>query len=136
MLWCRACKTLHRTGNAGARPAGAQRALARLMALVMLAASFAVALHEPAFATSADGQAVATVAPLHQQRPKPCRRFVLPGTVNSCPLSSFSFGFIPAVDADHAVPASIDATPWRLRNSLLRAQCHGPSLYRPPRLQA
>lgn len=113
-------------------PIRLRRFIATLMALVVFVASFALAAREPALAMLANGRAVAEMTISSKHLPKPCQKIVLPGTANTCPLSSFSFNFIPSVGADTAVPTLVTATLWRLSNSSLPAQCCGFSPYRPP----
>ena len=119
-----------------ASPIRFRRFIAALMALVVFVASFAVAAREPALAMSANGRIVVAMTTFRKDLPKPCQKIVLPGTVNTCPLSSFSFSFIPTVGADYAVPTLVTATLWRLSNSSLPAQCCGFSPYRPPCFKA
>jgi hypothetical protein len=114
-----------------------RRYLAGLMAVVMLAASFAVAARDPAVALPAGNsnasQFVTFDLTSHRQaQPKPCQKHVLPGTINPCPLSSFSFNLILTTGADTAVPVLIGTAPWQLSNSSLPPQCAGFSPYRPP----
>ena len=67
---------------------------------------------------------------------KMCHRMALPGSVNICPLSSFSFGAVfGAADGSLLPPASV-ITGWRLNDSSLPPQRSGPGFYRPPRALA
>jgi len=120
--------------NAGsaARTPRFRRCIAGLMVLVVFVASFALAAREPALAMSAKGRTVVEMTTSGKHLPKPCQKMVLPGAVNTCPLASFTFNFIPTVDADTAVSALVTAAPWQLSNSSLSAQCCGFSPYRPP----
>lgn len=120
--------------NAGsaARPSRFRRGIAGLMVLVVFVASFALTAREPALAMSAKGRTVVEMTTSGKHLPKPCQKMVLPGTVNTCPLSSFTFNFIPTVGADPAVSALVTAAQWQLSNSSLPPQCSGFSPYRPP----
>ena len=120
------------TTGSRARPVRVRRYIAGLMALVVFAASFALAAREPALAMSANGRAVAEMTTSGKYLPKPCQKIVLPGTVNTCPLSSFSFNFVPSVGANTAGPTLVAAVQWQMSNSSLAAQCCGFSPYRPP----
>lgn len=102
------------------------------MVLVVFVASFAFAAREPALAMSAKVGTIVEMTTSGKNLPKPCQKMVLPGTINTCPLSSFTFNFIPTVDADPAVSASVAAVQWQLSNSSLPPQCSGFSPYRPP----
>lgn len=113
-----------------------RRYIAGLMALVVFVASFALAAREPALAMSANGRAVAEMTTSGKYLPKPCQKIVLPGTVNTCPLSNFSFNFIPGVGANTAGPTFVAEVQWQMSNSSLLAQCCGFSPYRPPRFEA
>lgn len=64
---------------------------------------------------------------------KMCHRMVSPGTANSCPLSSFSFGAVFRTADDSALAATSVAAAWRLNDSSLAPQQPGRGLYRPPR---
>lgn len=123
-------------GNASliVRPAASpfRRFIAGVMTLVVLAASFTLALRAPVSAMSIKSSIAAEVTPHRQAQPKPCQKTVLPGTLNTCPLSSISFNIIPPVAADADVLA-LTTTQWQLSNSWLPPQCIGFSPYRPPR---
>jgi hypothetical protein len=58
---------------------------------------------------------------------------LLPGTVNSCPLSSFSFGTIFSTADNSSLPPASIAAAWRLNDSSLPPQQPALGLYRPPR---
>ena len=120
------------TTHSRAQPVRVRRYIAGLMALVVFVASFALAAREPGLAMSANGRAVAEMTTSGKYLPKPCQKIVLPGTVNTCPLSSFSFNFIPSVGANAAGPTLVAAVQWQMSNSSLAAQCCGFSPYRPP----
>jgi hypothetical protein len=130
------CKQNPSNPDSGAQPARVRRFIAGLMALVVFAASFALAAREPALAMSANGRAVAEITTSGKYLPKPCQKIVLPGTVNTCPLSSFSFNFIPSVGASTSGPTLVAAVQWQMSNSSLAAQCCGFSPYRPPCFEA
>jgi hypothetical protein len=106
------------------------------MVLVVFVASFALAAREPALAMLAKGRIVVEMTTSGKHLPKPCQKMVLPGTVSTCPLSSFTFNFIPTTGAATVVPALVTAAQWRLSNSLLLPQCSGFSPYRPPCFKA
>lgn len=128
--------------NGTVTPPRLRRYLAGLMALVILATSFTLALREPALAISADvasahvlsagNSNTAALSSHRQERPTPCQKSVLPGTASPCPLANFSFNSIAVGAADIAMTASITAAPWRLSNSSRPPQCLGFSPYRPP----
>lgn len=134
MLAC--CMINRMNAGSAARPPRFRRCIARLMVLVVFVASFALAASEPVLAISAKGRTVVEMTTSGKHLPKPCRKMVLPGAVNTCPSSSFSFSFIPTIGADYAVPTLVTATLWRLNNSSLPAQCCSFSPYRPPRSEA
>lgn len=122
--------------NAMSSPGRFRSSIAALMALVIGAMSFVVATNAPALALSAKSRVVAEITTPRIGPAKPCQKTVLPGTVNTCPLSSFCFSFIPGVSSDCAVSAQIATAPWRLSHSSLRTQCCDLSPYRPPRSAA
>jgi len=67
---------------------------------------------------------------------KMCHRMAVPGTANSCPLSSLSFGAVFGT-ADHSsLPPASAAAAWVLNNSSLPLQQSDLGLYRPPRASA
>lgn len=64
--------------------------------------------------------------------PKPCRKALLPGALNPCPLSVFSLVAIPADEPDHTVARLQKVTHFSVKNIKLYAQCDRFSPYRPP----
>ena len=64
--------------------------------------------------------------------PKPCRKALLPGALNPCPLSAFSLVAIPADEPDHTVARQQKVAHWSVKNIKLYAQCDRFSPYRPP----
>jgi hypothetical protein len=106
-----------------------------LMIAVIGIVSFSAVFARAAQALPAAHANVPTIAMLSGIKTIPikmCHRMVLPGTVNSCPLSSLSFGAVFGTDASQFPPASVAAA-WRLNDSSLPPQQPGLGLYRPPR---
>ncbi len=124
--------------NAGsmAWPMPLRRWLVGLMVLHVVAASLVIAGREPVLAVSENGRAIAEMTDFRRDLPKPCQKIVLPGPVNTCPLSSFSLNFIPIRGVEHEVPAWAAAAERRLSDSSLPAQCSGLAPYRPPCFEA
>jgi hypothetical protein len=126
------CKEHWMNAGSAARRSRFRRGVAALMVFIVFVASFALAAREPALAMSAKGRIFVEMTTPGKHLPKPCQKMVLPGAVNTCPLSSFIFNFIPTVAADPAVSTLVTATQWQLSNSSLPPQCSGFSPYRPP----
>jgi hypothetical protein len=136
--------------NGAVKPPRLRRVLAGLMTLVIMAASFTLALREPAMALSGGAlsayavstqfisvrimpaDSAAALATHRQERPTPCQKSVLPGTVNACPLANFNFNGIAVTAAGITPATSVTAAPWHFSNSSLPPQCLGFSPYRPP----
>lgn len=130
------CRQDAMNAKATSWPARFRNGFAALMALVIAVMSFAVATSGPALASSTKGRVAAEITKPRTSPAKPCQKTVLPGTVNTCPLSSFCFSFIPGGSADCAVSTQVATALWRLSDSSLRTQCCDLSPYRPPRSAA
>ncbi len=106
-----------------------------ILAVVSFSAGFARAAHampavhaaRPAIGAPSGGKAIPA---------KMCRRMVLPGTANACPLSSFSIGAVFGAPNHGPRASATVAAGWRLNDAPLPAQRSGLGLYRPPRARA
>ena len=111
------------------------------MTLAVVTASFTLALREPALAVPVSAtsltvtnaaQAGTSLTAHHRQRPTPCQKSVLPGTVNTCPLSNFSFNGVAVTTAGLTTVTDLDAARWTFNDTSRPPQCLGLSPYRPP----
>lgn len=107
-----------------------RRAASLLMAVVVLVASLGIATR----GASAEGWPHAAVEFVNYQQnvPKPCQKALLPGAVNTCPLSGFSLNAIPTDGAAYSEAHTVCDVRWQFRNTSLVAQCGDGSPYRPP----
>ncbi|WP_315721978.1 MULTISPECIES: hypothetical protein [unclassified Bradyrhizobium] len=112
-------------------PALTRRLVAVLLALVM---SLAPLLGTFDAAAAATGDAVAqNWSRPATSAPKPCRKAVLPGTMNSCPFAGAGLTAIPAEEDATAQPVATSRTlAWRSYEEALATQCQASSPYRPP----
>ena len=109
-----------------------RRYTAVIMAAIMLVVSFSATMARASVEAGA-GSAVA-FSQHHNTAPKPCQRAVLPGAPNACPLMAFAINAIPGNDRGYHLPSSeAHALDWTRLSTSLGAQCHGASVYRPPR---
>jgi hypothetical protein len=110
-----------------------RRLAAALMVVVVVVASWASAARELSFGPAGAKSLAAELAKPHAAVPKPCKRAVLPGAVNTCPLASFSLTGFPADEPGQITPNKpVRAVLWHIMNSRLPAQCGASSPYRPP----
>ena len=109
-----------------------RRYTAMIMAAIMLVVSFSATMARASVEAGA-GSAVA-FSQHHNTAPKPCRRAVLPGAPNACPLMVFAITAIPGNDRGDDLPSSkAHALDWTRLSTSLGEQCQGSSVYRPPR---
>nr|WP_041757505.1 hypothetical protein [Bradyrhizobium sp. ORS 278] len=104
-------------------------------ALVAVAVSLVQLLGtlDTATAATADGVHVQQLSSTTTSAPKPCRKAVLPGTINLCPFAAASLTALPADDSPMAQPmADARTLSWHPRHEALTTQCHASSPYRPP----
>lgn len=109
------------------------------MTLVIVTTSFTLALREPALSARAASHHIVSAArgdaaltAHHRQRPTPCQKSTLPGTVNACPLANFSFNGMAVTTADLPTTTGLNAARWTFGDTSRPAQCLGLSPYRPP----
>ncbi|CCD91516.1 conserved exported hypothetical protein [Bradyrhizobium sp. ORS 375] len=101
--------------------------IALVMSLVPLLATFDAAAAADLGAHTRQWSSTTTPAP------KPCRKAVLPGTINICPFAAASLAALPANDNATAQPSVAARTlSWRPQDDALTTQCHASSPYRPP----
>jgi len=110
--------------------------IAALMVVVLGVVTFSAVFARAAQASPVVRAGVPVITALSGGKPvsaKMCHRMALPGSVNTCPLASFSFGAVfGAADGSPPPPVSVIAG-WRLNDAALPAQRSGPGFYRPPR---
>ncbi|MBI1203381.1 MAG: hypothetical protein GC182_12800 [Rhodopseudomonas sp.] len=125
-----------RTPNRTVKPSRLRHVLAGLMTLTIVAASFTLALRMPALAISvaaADtAQAGTSLTAHHRQRPTPCHKSIVPGTVTTCPLATFNVNGMPVQAVGLTMTAGLDAARWTFGDTSRPPQCLGLSPYRPP----
>jgi len=113
--------------------------IAALMVVTLGVVSFSAVFARAARASPvvrADTPAITALSGGKTVPEKICHRMALPGSVNTCPLSSFSFGAVfGATEGSLLPPASVVAG-WRLNDSSLPPQQSGFGFYRPPRVRA
>lgn len=110
----------------------ARSGLAAVVALIFFVTSVASVAHRSA-SVQPDAVSIASVVKNSQPEfPKPCQKTVMPGAVNTCPLSSFSVSAIPFDGPENLFRAASQPALWQMSNSSLPAQCGGFSPYRPP----
>ena len=113
--------------------------IAVLMVKVISIVSFSAVFARTVQASPAPQPGMPAIVTLSGAKAVPakiCHRMVTPGTVNICPLSSFSFGAVFATADGSALTATSVAAAWRLNDSSLPPQQPGRGLYRPPRASA
>jgi hypothetical protein len=110
-----------------------RRLAAALIAVVMSLAPLLGTL-DVAVAATTTGHAVAqNWSRPATSAPKPCRKAVLPGTINACPFAGASLTAIPADGDTTTQPVATPRTlAWRSYDEALATQCHASSPYRPP----
>jgi hypothetical protein len=108
-----------------------RRLTAALMVLVLTLA--------PLFGASGSASASTRVhtaaegARTESSTPKPCKKVVLPGAINTCPFASVSFTAVPADESLTQRPLpTIRALAWRPGNDARPSQWDLSSPYRPP----
>lgn len=101
-----------------------------MMAVVVLVVSLGLATR-PVDA-EAGHHTAAEFVNYRQNVPKPCHKALLPGAVNTCPLSAFSFNAVPSEGAAYSPTLAGRDVRWRILTASLAAQCGGYSPYRPP----
>ncbi|WP_315796172.1 MULTISPECIES: hypothetical protein [unclassified Bradyrhizobium] len=106
----------------------------RLMAaLVALVLSLAPLLGTFEVATADTGAGAPQWSRTTTSAPKPCRKAVLPGMINTCPFAAAGLTAVPANDNPAAQPVAASRTlSWRPYDEALTTQCYGSSPYRPP----
>lgn len=113
--------------------------IAALMVVVLGVVTFSSVFARAAQAlpvAGTDAPAFTALSGQKTTRAKICHRMALPGSVNTCPLSTFSFGAVfGAVERSLFPPAFVIAG-WRLNDASLPPQGSGPGFYRPPRARA
>lgn len=113
-------------------PPTIRRMTAALLVLVLSLASLLGTLN-PASASNSGRGEIAEWSGSTIAAPKPCKRAVLPGTVNTCPLAGLSLTAVPANESGTVQPLpAIQVVTWRPHNDVLPAQCNASSPYRPP----
>ncbi|MGJ5181078.1 hypothetical protein ACQR16_30445 [Bradyrhizobium oligotrophicum] len=113
-------------------PVLTRRLVAALVAVAMSLVPLLGTL-EAATATTADGVHAQQWSSTTTPAPKPCRKAVLPGTINLCPFAAASLTALPADDGATAQPLAASRTlSWQSRHDALATQCHASSPYRPP----
>ncbi|MGJ4997054.1 hypothetical protein ACQR0Z_21705 [Bradyrhizobium sp. HKCCYLS3077] len=113
-------------------PALTRRLVAALVVVAMSLVPLLGTL-EAATAAAADGIPTQQWSSTTTPAPKPCRKAVLPGTVNICPFAAASLTALPADDSATAQPMAKSRTlSWHPRHDALTTQCHASSPYRPP----
>ncbi len=114
-------------------PVMTRRLVAALVAVVMSLAPLLGTL-DAATAAMATGKATAqNWSRAATSAPKPCKKAVLPGTINSCPYAGAIFTAIPADENATAQPVAASRTlTWRRYDDALATQCDASSPYRPP----
>ena len=110
--------------------------IAALMIVALGIVTFSAVFARAAQATPVVRAEMPAITALSGRKTTPakiCHRMALPGSVNTCPLSSFSFGAVfGAADGSLLPPVSVIAG-WRLNDASLPQQRSGRGLYRPPR---
>ena len=110
--------------------------IAALMVVVLGVVTFSAVFARAAQAlpvVHADVPAITALSGQKKTHLKMCHRMALPGSINICPLASFSFGAVfGAADGSLLPPVSVIAG-WRLNDASLPQQRSGRGLYRPPR---
>ncbi|MGJ4925521.1 hypothetical protein ACQR1I_09380 [Bradyrhizobium sp. HKCCYLS2038] len=109
-----------------------RRLVAALVAVAMSLVPLLGTLDTAAAAT-ADGIRTQQWSSTTTPAPKPCRKAVLPGTINVCPFAAASLTALPADDRATAQPMAASRTlSWHPQHDALTTQCHASSPYRPP----
>ncbi|CCD98200.1 hypothetical protein [Bradyrhizobium sp. STM 3809] len=105
----------------------------RLVAALVAVAMSLVPLLGTLDAATADGVHAQQWSSTTTSAPKPCRKAVLPGTINLCPFAAAGLTALPADDGATAQPLPASRTlSWHPRHDALTTQCHASSPYRPP----
>ena len=107
-----------------------RRLTAALMVLVLTLAPL-LGTSGPASA-STRVHAVVEAASTRSSTPSPCKRTVLPGTVNTCPFASVSLTAVPADESLERPLPTVQALAWRPSDDALPSQWDLSSPYRPP----
>ncbi|MGJ4910057.1 hypothetical protein ACQR10_22320 [Bradyrhizobium sp. HKCCYLRH2060] len=111
-------------------PAMTRRLMAALIALVL---SLAPLLGTFEVATADAGAGVHQWSRTTTSAPKPCRKAVIPGMINTCPFAAAGLTAVPASDSGAAQPVAASRTlSWRPYDEALTTQCDASSPYRPP----
>ena len=114
-------------------PVMMRRLVAALVVLIMSLAPLLGTFDAAAATSSRNGITVQQWSRTITSAPKPCKRAVLPGTINTCPFAAASFTAFPADDSATAQPVAVTRTlSWRPHDDALAAQCNASSPYRPP----
>ncbi|BAM88174.1 conserved exported hypothetical protein [Bradyrhizobium oligotrophicum S58] len=114
-------------------PVMMRRLVAALIVLVMSLAPMLGTFDAAAATSSGNGITAQHWSRTTTSVPKPCKKAVLPGTVNTCPFAGASFTAFPADDGATAQPVAATRTlSWRPYDDALAAQCNASSPYRPP----
>ncbi|MGC2774280.1 MAG: hypothetical protein WA418_01445 [Bradyrhizobium sp.] len=110
-----------------------RRFAAAMIAIVMSLAPLLGALESAAAATAGKADAARQLSRTRTDAPKPCKKAVLPGTINTCPFAGAGVTAIPTSDGATAQPvAALQMLTWRPHDDALSTQCHASSPYRPP----
>lgn len=108
-----------------------RRLAAAIVAVVMLATSFAMPTSAPASDTG-NKSVQSEFASYDKSVPKPCRKAIIPGTVSACSVVTIGISPLAADGFASPAPKSLGDADWRMGDSLLAPQCGSFSPYRPP----
>ncbi|CCD85159.1 hypothetical protein; putative signal peptide [Bradyrhizobium sp. ORS 285] len=112
-------------------PVTTRRLVAALIALAMSLVPLLGAFD--AVAAADTGVRAQQWSPTKAPAPKPCRKAVLPGTINICPFAAASLSALPVDDGATTQPMAVSRTlSWHPQDDALTTQCHASSPYRPP----
>ncbi len=113
-------------------PPTIRRMTAALLVLVLSLASL-LGTFNSASASNSGPREISEWSGSTTAAPKPCKRAVLPGAVNTCPFAGLSLTAVPANESDTVRPfPAVQVVTWRPHNDVLPAQCNASSPYRPP----
>ncbi|MGJ4882274.1 hypothetical protein [Bradyrhizobium sp. HKCCYLRH1065] len=109
-----------------------RRLIAALIALVLSLAPL-LGTFEVATADAGAGAGAHQWSRTTTSAPKPCRKAVIPGMINTCPFAAAGLTAVPASDNPAAQPVAASRTlSWHAYDEALTTQCHASSPYRPP----